>query len=359
MLTANRSKLREALMEGFEVNYTNPYEDECARCGGIGGECGFDSDLGKPICICGDQICSTSTAVNILNHSLGMRGKSQMSLGAALGLAGACLAGLLVGFGIFSSRQKRTGGAFAIGASISAIAIKNKKDRGVEGLIGIHGSLAPRRYRYTDLTKMTNSFSEKLGQGGFGAVYKGKIKDDCLVAVKILTESKKSAVSTLGMRGTVGFIAPEVVFRNLGRVSHKSDVYSYGMLVLDMVGFRSSDIKFSNSSEMYFPEWIYRNLEAGKELKLPMNVTEEEEVLARKMIIVSLWCIQTSPSDRPPIVKVIEMLEGSFQSLQMPPKPILYSPSRSLSQHWEMTTSTSYGSREEDRILENLEESNN
>ncbi|XP_018731538.2 PR5-like receptor kinase [Eucalyptus grandis] len=313
--------------------------------------------------------------------------------------------------------------------------------------MGIHGSLVPRRYQYIDLKKMTDSFSEKLGQGGFGAVYKGEIRDVGLVAVKILTESKSSpeefinevmsisrtshvnvitllgfcyerkkralvfeympngsldkfmysrkalnmssslewkilyqiaigiargleylhrgcntkilhfdikpqnilldqdfipkisdfglaklchrqdsVVSTLGMRGTVGFIAPEVVFRNLGRISHKSDVYSYGMLILEMLGFRNSDIIVSNNNDMYFPEWIYGNLEPSKDLKLLMNVSEEEEVLVRKMIIVSLWCIQTSPSDRPPIVKVIEMLEGSLGSLQMPPKPILYPP---------------------------------
>ncbi|KAM2979416.1 hypothetical protein FF2_011005 [Malus domestica] len=35
---------------------------------------------------------------------------------------------------------------------------------------------------------MTNSFKEKLGQGGCGAVYKGKLKDGCLVAVKVLTK---------------------------------------------------------------------------------------------------------------------------------------------------------------------------
>ncbi|KAI6691535.1 hypothetical protein NL676_028363 [Syzygium grande] len=125
-----------------------------------------------------------------------------------------------------------------------------------------------------------------------------------------------------------------------------------------MVGFRDPGMKVSSSSEMYFPEWIYRNLEPGKDLKLPMNVTEEEEVLVRKMIIVSLWCIQTSPADRPPIVKVIEMFEGSFESLQMPPKPILHSPTPPSSQHWEMTTSNSNGSLEE-RILENVEESSN
>jgi serine/threonine protein kinase len=41
-----------------------------------------------------------------------------------------------------------------------------------------------------------------------------------------------------GMRGTAGYIAPEVFNRYFGGVSHKSDVYSYGMLVLEMVGAR-------------------------------------------------------------------------------------------------------------------------
>ncbi|KAG5603868.1 hypothetical protein H5410_025360 [Solanum commersonii] len=49
---------------------------------------------------------------------------------------------------------------------------------------------------------------------------------------------------------------------------------------------------------------------------------------ARKMVMVSLWCIQTDPSNRPSMSKIVEMLEGKLDSLQMPPKPYLYSPSR-------------------------------
>jgi serine/threonine protein kinase len=39
-----------------------------------------------------------------------------------------------------------------------------------------------------------------------------------------------------GARGTVGFIAPEVHSRTFGVVSTKSDVYGYGMMLLEMVG---------------------------------------------------------------------------------------------------------------------------
>ena len=68
----------------------------------------------------------------------------------------------------------------------------------------------------------------------------------------------------LRMRGTIGFIAPEVVCKNLGKVSHKSNVYSYGMLMLEMVGSKhNSALEVSIGSDMYFSEWKYRKLECN------------------------------------------------------------------------------------------------
>nr|DAD35406.1 TPA_asm: hypothetical protein HUJ06_006046 [Nelumbo nucifera] len=52
------------------------------------------------------------------------------------------------------------------------------------------GSMAPTRYKYSDIKKITTSFKDKLGQGGYGGVYKGKLIDGRLVAVKVLSESK-------------------------------------------------------------------------------------------------------------------------------------------------------------------------
>lgn len=148
-------------------------------------------------------------------------------------------------------------------------------------------------------------------------------------------------MSMLGARGTVGYIAPEVISRNFGGVSHKSDVYSYGMLVLEMVGGRNkSDVRLSNGSLMYFPDLVDRHLEPGKGLQLGGITTAKEEEIARKMIIVSIWCIQSNPSDRPSIYKVIEMLEGSLELLPIPPKPYLTSPPVSPN-HFETTALSS------------------
>jgi serine/threonine protein kinase len=312
-------------------------------------------------------------------------------------------------------------------------------------------SEAPKQYAYSDVKKLTNSFKEKVGKGGYGVVYKGKLPDGRMVAVKILSASKgngeefinevasisrtshvnivtllgfcyertkraliyefmpygsldkfiydkgpsitnhhldsntmfriavgiargleylhrgcntrilhfdikphnilldedvcpkisdfglaklcktkESIVSMTGMRGTAGYIAPEVFNRYFGGVSHKSDVYSYGMLVLEMVGARKEiDNELSQTSKTYFPHGIYNKLEQGESFVTLGDITEEEEDTIKKMVMVSLWCIQTNPSDRPSMGKVIEMLEGNLQSLQFPPKPVMHSPVRS------------------------------
>ncbi|KAI8539053.1 hypothetical protein RHMOL_Rhmol09G0151400 [Rhododendron molle] len=326
---------------------------------------------------------------------------------------------------------------------------KTENYRNIEAFLKNCGYLSLKRYSYSDIKKITDSFRTKLGQGGFRCVFKGMLENDCLVAVKVLKElkgngedfinevatisrtshvnivtllgfcfegrhraliyefmpsrsldnfihdggsstyrqlgwdamyriavgiargleylhrgcktrilhfdikphnicldgdfcpkisdfglaklcpQKESIISLTGARGTAGYIAPEVFSRNFGGVSHKSDVYSYGMMVLEMVGGRKNiSVKVDRTSEIYFPHWVYKRLELDEELRLHGITDEDDEAnaSARKMIIVGLWCIQTDPSNRPSMSRVVEMLEGSTESLQIPPSLICLLP---------------------------------
>ncbi|WZZ32539.1 hypothetical protein YC2023_015940 [Brassica napus] len=63
------------------------------------------------------------------------------------------------------------------------------------------------------------------------------------------------------------------------------------------------------------------------------GIRSEEEEIAKKMKIVGLWCIQSSPSNRPPMNIVVEMMEGSLEALEVPPMPVLQQiPAARLSQ---------------------------
>ncbi|CAL5396640.1 unnamed protein product [Camellia sinensis] len=156
-----------------------------------------------------------------------------------------------------------------------------------------------------------------------------------------------NAMSMSTTRGTIGYIAPELISRNFGAVSSKSDVYSFGMLLLEMAGGRKNvDAKAKSSSKVYFPSWVYDHLTVGGgDLEL-VNVSEIEIEIAKKLCIVGLWCIQVKASDRPSMIRVVEMLEGSIDDLQMPPKPFWSSPQRLSVQETQSNASTDWQTSE-------------
>ncbi|KAF3537027.1 hypothetical protein F2Q69_00020029 [Brassica cretica] len=145
-----------------------------------------------------------------------------------------------------------------------------------------------------------------------------------------LCEKKESIMSLLDTRGTIGYIAPEMISRVYGGVSHKSDVYSYGMLVLEMIGATNKDTvknTTSNTSSIYFPDWIYNDLENEQQNRIyGDDLTKEEEEITKKMVLVALRCIQSYPSNRPSMNRVVEMMEGSLDALDVPPRPIFQIP---------------------------------
>jgi serine/threonine protein kinase len=100
-----------------------------------------------------------------------------------------------------------------------------------------------------------------------------------------------NTVTLTAARGTIGYIAPELFYKNIVSVSYKADVYSFGMLLLEMAGKRNNTNPVAeSSSESYFPSWVYNQI---VEERLEIGVAaEDEKKTAKKMIIVALWCTQ-------------------------------------------------------------------
>ncbi|KAI9074586.1 hypothetical protein K1719_043427 [Acacia pycnantha] len=143
----------------------------------------------------------------------------------------------------------------------------------------------------------------------------------CDFGLAKLCSKDQSIVSMTNARGTLGYIAPEVFSRNFGNVSHKADVYSFGMLLLELIGGRriTHDTK-ENAPHIYYPEWIYNILEEREDVRI--NIEEEGDAkIVKKLGIVGLWCIQWHPVDRPSMQAVVKMLEGEGDKLPIPPNP--------------------------------------
>ncbi|CAL5444054.1 unnamed protein product [Camellia sinensis] len=125
------------------------------------------------------------------------------------------------------------------------------------------------------------------------------------------------------VRGTMGYLAPE--WQRNNPISVKADVYSYGIVLLEIVCCRRSlEVNVSTPEEVVLARWVYRCF-AGRELnKLIVEGDEEVDMQTlENMVKVGLWCIQDEPALRPSMKSVVLMLEG-ITDTSIPPCPTTY-----------------------------------
>ncbi|XP_051121552.1 LEAF RUST 10 DISEASE-RESISTANCE LOCUS RECEPTOR-LIKE PROTEIN KINASE-like 2.2 isoform X1 [Andrographis paniculata] len=113
-----------------------------------------------------------------------------------------------------------------------------------------------------------------------------------------------------------GYAAPELFYKHVGDVSCKADVYSFGMVMMEMAG----KLRVLKSGETDFPLSIYERLNKGKRMEIDGG-DEEEEMRMKRMVMVALRCVQIRPQDRPSMNEVVGMFDEQIESLQLPPNP--------------------------------------
>ncbi|KAL8506075.1 hypothetical protein ACS0TY_017076 [Phlomoides rotata] len=130
----------------------------------------------------------------------------------------------------------------------------------------------------------------------------------------------QSQDSTRRIIGTYGYMAPEYAF--YGLFSVKSDVFSFGILILEVVsGKRIRGFNHpQNFHSLIGNAWQLWREERPLELIDPLldNALDHPEVI--RCIHVGLLCIQQSPVDRPNMSAVVLMLNGD-SNLPQPKEP--------------------------------------
>ncbi|XP_031119317.1 probable LRR receptor-like serine/threonine-protein kinase At1g56140 isoform X2 [Ipomoea triloba] len=126
-----------------------------------------------------------------------------------------------------------------------------------------------------------------------------------------LYDDKKTHISTR-IAGTLGYLAPE--YAMLGHLTEKADVFSFGIVALEIVSGRPNYDSSLEENKMYLLEWAWNLLENKREIDLvDENLSDFNKDEVKRVIGVSLLCTQTSPVFRPPMSRVVAMLSGGTE----------------------------------------------
>lgn len=328
------------------------------------------------------------------------------------------------------------GGGIVVLLALLLFVLLRRRKRLAGSRTSVEGSLIA--FGYRDLQNATKNFSEKLGGGGFGSVFKGTLPDSSVIAVKKLESVSqgekqfRTEVSTIGtvqhvhlvrlrgfcsegakkllvydympngsldsnlfheknskvldwkmryqialgiargltylhekcrdciihcdvkpenilldadfcpkvadfglaklvgrdfsrvlttMRGTRGYLAPEWI--SGVAITAKADVYSYGMVLFELVSGRRNSEPSEDGQVRFFPTLAANMVHQGGNLitlwdpRLEGDADVEE---VTRVIKVASWCVQDDEAQRPSMGHVVQMLEGVL-AVTVPPIP--------------------------------------
>ncbi|KAH7674796.1 Non-specific serine/threonine protein kinase protein [Dioscorea alata] len=176
------------------------------------------------------------------------------------------------------------------------------------------------RYLHDECQKKIVHYDIKPGNILLDANFSPKVAD---FGLAMLCDRDNSHVSVTGGRGTPGYAAPELWIPY--PVTHKCDVYSYGMLLFEILGRRRNLILGLAESREWFPRWIWDKFEEGELDSVMSNCGIEytDRDKAERMCKVALWCVQYQPDARPSMNSAIRMLEGE-EEIIAPMNPFPY-----------------------------------
>ncbi|TXG62930.1 hypothetical protein EZV62_009924 [Acer yangbiense] len=196
-----------------------------------------------------------------------------------------------------------------------------------------------RWYTLRELEAATNGLCEEnvIGEGGYGIVYSGILSDGHRVAVKNLLNNRMLVYEYVNngnldqwLHGDVGdvspltwdirmniilgtakgYVAPE--YACTGMLNEKSDIYSFGILIMEIISGRNPVDYSRPQGEVNLVEWLKtmvgnRKSEEVVDPKIPEMPASKA---LKRILLVALRCVDPDATKRPKMGYVIHMLEA-------------------------------------------------
>nr|AMM43002.1 LRR-RLK [Vernicia montana]AMM43025.1 LRR-RLK [Vernicia montana] len=190
-----------------------------------------------------------------------------------------------------------------LGSKNSCIKLDWKKRSAIclgiaRGLTYLHEELVPhivhRDIKASNIL-LDKEFNPKIGDFGLAKLFPDNI----------------THISTR-IAGTTGYLAPEYALG--GQLTLKADVYSFGVLILEIISGRSSVKASWGETQKLLLEWAWQLHEEGKHLELvdpELGEFSEEEVI--RHMKVAFFCTQGAANRRPLMSQVVDMLSKNIR----------------------------------------------
>lgn len=144
------------------------------------------------------------------------------------------------------------------------------------------------------------SFSARLGD--FGLSLRGHVED-------VVVKSTPPA-------GTLGYLDP--AYLAPGDLSTKSDVFSFGILLLEIISGRNAiDVNYSPPSVV---DWAVPLIKSGEYTEIcdPRISSPEDEGVLRQLAVVAARCVRKTAVKRPAMAEVVEWLKLVYKRMSSP-----------------------------------------
>ncbi|CAO1941649.1 unnamed protein product [Urochloa humidicola] len=136
---------------------------------------------------------------------------------------------------------------------------------------------------------------------------------------KLMDRHFSRALTTI--RGTIGYLAPEWIGGL--PITPKADVYSYGMMLFEIISGRRNSESMENGTIRYFPVWAAMRISEGDISEiLDHRLSDVNSIELERACKVACWCIQDNEAHRPTMQQIVQILQG-IQDVSVAPVPVL------------------------------------